>query len=431
MRERERTTERRETVHEEVSGHFDADHLKAIHQHIFQDVYEWAGTTRGDTITLEGETFNVARAFPGMSKGSTDFLPSAYVERGLDYVAAQANTPAARSSDREEFARAAAEVFSALNHAHPFREGNGRTQRVFMEQLADRAGHTLDFRGITGERMVEASVEASQGNDEPLCAIIAESIDPERVALRLQALQTLEQSGHAAADFWIETAQPGQRIEGAVMSKHPDHCSVVTSENHLIILPASALPDHAQVNKPVSFVFEDKPAPAQDSGDFADRVAAQQAELAEMEQMLETLPPDVRAAFEEQLAASRQAVAALQPEAERIIQQKQADCLEDAKVLALKESPLTKEEAQRLKDCVETALGPEKMAAMERGEAVAIPGLSKVERHDFAVAYLEAREQFGENHRDAKHLHHGQAVDLEQETRREARGHEERGLDWD
>ncbi len=36
-------------------GHFDADHLRAIHQHTFGDVYEWAGTTRGDPLILEGQ----------------------------------------------------------------------------------------------------------------------------------------------------------------------------------------------------------------------------------------------------------------------------------------------------------------------------------------------------------------------------------------
>ena len=109
----------------------------------------------------------------------------------------------------------------------------------------------------------------------------------------------------------------------------------------------------------------------------------------------------------------------------------QAAALEEAKALAAKTTPLTQEQAERLKASVEKALGPEKIAAMERGEAVAIPGLSDIKRHDFAVAYLEAREQFGEKHRDAIHAHHGQAVTLEQEAKREQRGHEQRGLDWD
>lgn len=255
LREREYTSERAETVHDEVSGNFDADHLRAIHQHIFQDVYEWAGTMRSETITLEGEQINVPAAVPTLEKGSTEFLPSAYVERGSAHVAELANSEGARSADPAEFADAAAEVFSTLNHVHPFREGNGRTQRVFMEQLAERAGHTLDFEGVTGERMTEASIEASNGDTGPLRDIIAESIDPERVALRMEAFAALERSGVEADGFWIETASPGDRIEAVFLDRHETHLTVVTDQNHFIAMPPDALPDHVGRGDPVDMTF--------------------------------------------------------------------------------------------------------------------------------------------------------------------------------
>ena len=51
---------------------------------------------------------------------------------------------------RKDFSRQAADVLSDLNQIHPFREGNGRTQREFMTQLAAQAGHPLQFEAVRG-----------------------------------------------------------------------------------------------------------------------------------------------------------------------------------------------------------------------------------------------------------------------------------------
>jgi len=56
------------------------------------------------------------------------------------------------------FAKQAADIMVELNTIHPFREGNGRTQRVFMEQQAKAAGHDLDFTIVSKERMTQATL---------------------------------------------------------------------------------------------------------------------------------------------------------------------------------------------------------------------------------------------------------------------------------
>ena len=48
---------------------------------------------------------------------------------------------------------------SEINALHPFREGNGRTQRLFFEILAERAGFEADFSEVSAEEMIEASAE--------------------------------------------------------------------------------------------------------------------------------------------------------------------------------------------------------------------------------------------------------------------------------
>ena len=51
--------------------------------------------------------------------------------------------------DHEGFARASAEVFVYVNQAHPFREGNGRASKVFMEHVAEQSHFTFDFGRVT------------------------------------------------------------------------------------------------------------------------------------------------------------------------------------------------------------------------------------------------------------------------------------------
>ena len=46
---------------------------------------------------------------------------------------------------------------SEINVLHPFREGNGRMQRIFIEYLAQHVGFYVDFSQVSSKEMVEAS----------------------------------------------------------------------------------------------------------------------------------------------------------------------------------------------------------------------------------------------------------------------------------
>ena len=63
-----------------------------------------------------------------------------------------------------------------LNSIHPFREGNGRVQRLFIAELARRAGCELNFNGITSKEMVIASDKAFRHDYELLEQIIRKSL---------------------------------------------------------------------------------------------------------------------------------------------------------------------------------------------------------------------------------------------------------------
>lgn len=113
---------------------YDVDHLRAIHRHLFQDVYEWAGEFR--TVDMK----KAGKAFARIGSGN--------LEKYLEDVATHiAETPWGQL-DEEHFARAMAQTFAPLNQAHPFREGNGRTSKVFLEHVAERSGFVLNYNRV-------------------------------------------------------------------------------------------------------------------------------------------------------------------------------------------------------------------------------------------------------------------------------------------
>ncbi|WP_286955223.1 Fic/DOC family protein [Arsenicicoccus sp. UBA2120] len=123
---------------------YDADHVRAIHRHLFQDVYAWAGEFRSVNISK-----GAGRGFGDVKTGEVDQL--------LDDVRKRVAGTDWGRLDRDTFAERAATVFAYLNQAHPFREGNGRTGKVFMEHVAERSRFTLDFGQVTPDVWNQAS----------------------------------------------------------------------------------------------------------------------------------------------------------------------------------------------------------------------------------------------------------------------------------
>ncbi|MHA3914257.1 Fic/DOC family protein [Halovulum sp. GXIMD14793] len=113
-------------MQEMPTGDFDLAHLCAIHRHLFQDVYDWAGQVR----TVE------------ISKGGSQFQPKAYIETGMTDVHCRIlGQDYLRGLSPDEFSKQVGHIIGDVNYVHPFREGNGRTQLYFYKQLASRAGH--------------------------------------------------------------------------------------------------------------------------------------------------------------------------------------------------------------------------------------------------------------------------------------------------
>ena len=126
--------------------------LKAIHKYLFDDIYDFAGELR---------TVNLA-------KGNFRFAPLMYLEAAL------ANIEKMPQDTFDEII----EKYVEMNVAHPFREGNGRTQRVFLAQLAQHVGYQLDFSCIDPDELMVATIWSAQGVDTMLRQLFREMLSP-------------------------------------------------------------------------------------------------------------------------------------------------------------------------------------------------------------------------------------------------------------
>lgn len=76
------------------------------------------------------------------------------------------------------FADRATPFIATLNTIHPFREGNGRTQLIFLALLADEAQHPLDFELLSPDQLLAAMIRSFSSDERALHNTIARLITP-------------------------------------------------------------------------------------------------------------------------------------------------------------------------------------------------------------------------------------------------------------
>lgn len=140
--ERELTAERADQGFPTKAHHRTYDGFKAIHRHLFRDLYTWAGKERKYTTGRGSVPFAVPEHIgPWMQQQFNALAGDGYlVGKSLD-----------------EFADAAAKYVNEINAGHPFVDGNGRTQRFWLRMLADNAGFDLTLRDSDRKRWNDAS----------------------------------------------------------------------------------------------------------------------------------------------------------------------------------------------------------------------------------------------------------------------------------
>ncbi|MCW5730598.1 MAG: Fic family protein [Alphaproteobacteria bacterium] len=132
-----------ELVERPVVGRFDVAHLKEVHRRICQDLPhhgpgEFRPAARGHVKYRELESAPV--------RYIVHYAPRANVEKLLERSLTELNGgESLKGLDPARFAARMASLYGDLDHAHPFREGNSRTLRIFTSQLARAAGYELDW----------------------------------------------------------------------------------------------------------------------------------------------------------------------------------------------------------------------------------------------------------------------------------------------
>lgn len=128
-----------------VIGNFDEKHLNSIHTYLFEDIYPFAGKYRTENI----------------AKGVFRFAEWVYIEEELKKLLnLLKNENYLANLSKKEFAKRLAFYLSELNVLHPYREGNGRTIREFIRELALKNRYVLDLRKVSPQDFLNASIKS-------------------------------------------------------------------------------------------------------------------------------------------------------------------------------------------------------------------------------------------------------------------------------
>lgn len=124
---------------------YDLAYLKRIHLILFQDIYDWAGEIRRVDISKAATRFcNVNRVEAEALKIFTNLQHADWYE----------------GCSRDKLITLVAECFGDLNMIHPFREGNGRAQRILFEHLIVNAGFEINWWNVNEQEWISANIDA-------------------------------------------------------------------------------------------------------------------------------------------------------------------------------------------------------------------------------------------------------------------------------
>jgi len=141
-----------------TSQDLDFKHICSIHKFLFEDLYEWAGKIRDGDF---------------MFKGDSMFYRACFIESGFNEMYLKLEKESfLKNLDKDSFCKRLAYYIGYLNALHPFREGNGRTMRLYFQQLAEQAGYDMQFAKTTKEKLLEADISAFNTDYEPMTELL-------------------------------------------------------------------------------------------------------------------------------------------------------------------------------------------------------------------------------------------------------------------
>jgi cell filamentation protein len=140
-----------------IPGNFNLEHLQAIHKRLFASIYDWAGKLR----TVE------------MAKDKTRFAPIEYLVQAADNLFEELKIEKYLDGlDGPQYVQRFTHYYSEVNILHPFREGNGRAERVFFSLLAQRSGRHVAWDLLDPGTAIKASIAAYNGDESQLVKLL-------------------------------------------------------------------------------------------------------------------------------------------------------------------------------------------------------------------------------------------------------------------
>ena len=145
-----------------VRGNFDLAHLQAIHKRLFGAIYPWAGELRRTEMSKDSTRF---ASVDSLNQAANQLFDSLHKEKLLNGLT------------DEDYVRRLAHYYSEVNILHPFREGNGRTQRAFFSLLAAKSGRRIAWDLMDASKNLAASIKAYNGDESDLVKLLTTLIE--------------------------------------------------------------------------------------------------------------------------------------------------------------------------------------------------------------------------------------------------------------
>ena len=123
-----------------IAGDFGLEHWRAVHKHLFQDVYDWAG---------KENTLSLSKVDPVETWWKSRFAPHDHIAELAAQMASEIKAwNRLNGFSQADLTAGIKKVYVMVNHTHPFPEGNGRSTQALLSQLARDAGYELRFSNI-------------------------------------------------------------------------------------------------------------------------------------------------------------------------------------------------------------------------------------------------------------------------------------------
>lgn len=137
------------------------DYYKNIHRFLFEDLYDWAGEFRKADISKKGTSFCPVNELENLCVACFSRLENENYFQGVT---------------KEKFVEKIVDFYTTTNYLHPFREGNGRTQRIFISKLIKLSGYDFNFSNINPDLLMIATIKAANGITDDLYTIFKNEI---------------------------------------------------------------------------------------------------------------------------------------------------------------------------------------------------------------------------------------------------------------